>query len=87
MLRIGIPASLIAIVFLIVVISVFVISNRQKVIYTDQNGVPYNTIDTITRKVFFDIQIGREYKGRIIMALFGKTCPITVRNFAELCSG
>jgi len=47
----------------------------------------YNTIDTITHKCFFDIQINDQTAGRIIVALFGQTVPYTVRNFVEICSG
>ncbi|ESO12421.1 hypothetical protein HELRODRAFT_63126, partial [Helobdella robusta] len=36
-------------------------------------------------KAFFDIRIDGEYIGRIVFGLFNWTCPITVRNFAELC--
>ena len=54
------------------------------------NGVDnrqYATIDTITQKCFFDIKIDGINHGRMIIALFGNTVPISVRNFVELCSG
>jgi peptidyl-prolyl cis-trans isomerase B (cyclophilin B) len=38
----------------------------------------------VTEKVWFDINIGDEYAGRIEIGLFGKTVPKTVRNFKEL---
>jgi cyclophilin family peptidyl-prolyl cis-trans isomerase len=41
----------------------------------------------VTRKVFFEISIGGQPKGRVVFGLFGDTVPITVRNFAELCTG
>lgn len=35
-------------------------------------------------QVFFDITIGGEPAGRIVIGLFGGTVPKTVRNFKEL---
>merc|ERR1711962_1044176 len=36
---------------------------------------------------FFDISIGGRQSGRIVMDLYEKDVPKTVRNFKELCSG
>ena len=44
-------------------------------------------LDTITQKVFFDIEVDGESAGRIVMGLFGNTVPKTVKNFATLCDG
>jgi peptidyl-prolyl cis-trans isomerase B (cyclophilin B) len=38
----------------------------------------------VTDKVYFDITIGGEAAGRIVIGLFGKTVPKTAKNFAEL---
>lgn len=41
----------------------------------------------ITEKVYFDIEIGGESSGRIVMGLYGADLPNTVRNFKELSTG
>jgi peptidylprolyl isomerase len=37
--------------------------------------------------VFFDITIGKESKGRIVMELYADTTPKTAENFRCLCTG
>jgi peptidylprolyl isomerase len=44
-------------------------------------------LETITSKVFFDVEIGGEPAGRVVMGLFGETVPKTAENFRALCTG
>jgi peptidylprolyl isomerase len=44
-------------------------------------------LETITSKVFFDIEIDGKPSGRILMGLFGETIPKTAENFRALCTG
>lgn len=39
---------------------------------------------TVTRKVFFDVSVGGQPIGRIVLGLFGNTAPKTVTNFVSL---
>ena len=41
----------------------------------------------VTDKVYFDITIGGEAAGRIVIGLFGGSVPKTVKNFKTLAEG
>jgi len=48
---------------------------------------------TVTDEVWFEFEVrdmdgpGEDYRGRITIALFGETCPMTAMNFAAIAKG
>ncbi|CAM0881017.1 unnamed protein product [Alopecurus aequalis] len=41
----------------------------------------------VTSKCFFDVEIGGERAGKVVIGLFGEVVPKTVDNFRALCTG
>ena len=61
---------------------------------TVEGGNPFSISDThITEKCYFDIKIGADGPGgkavigRVVIGMFGRTVPKTVRNFMTICAG
>lgn len=40
----------------------------------------------VTEKVYLDLQVEGQSAGRVVIGLFGSTCPKTVRNFVGLAN-
>jgi peptidyl-prolyl cis-trans isomerase B (cyclophilin B) len=59
-------------------------SDQRKEICVSANA---NVVDAkITEKVYFDVTIGGADVGRIVIGLYGDVVPLTVRNFATICT-
>ena len=53
-------------------------------LYVLFNAVKADTETTVTRKVFFDVSLGGQPIGKIVLGVFGNTAPKTVANFVSL---
>ncbi|CAH8354320.1 unnamed protein product [Eruca vesicaria subsp. sativa] len=49
--------------------------------------LPYPSLKMANPRVFFDMTVGGEPVGRIVMELFADTTPRTAENFRALCTG
>lgn len=56
-------------------------------VYDDKEAPVIPGSDPNNPKVFFDVTIGGEYVGRIVMLLYADTTPKTAENFRALCTG
>ncbi|KAL5555410.1 hypothetical protein UlMin_037646 [Ulmus minor] len=62
---------------------------RRRMLYSSINAVVTDVElqAKVTNKCFFDVEIGGEPAGRIVLGLFGDVVPKTAENFRALCTG
>lgn len=56
-------------------------------VYSDKAAAIVPGMSKNNPKVFMDISIGGEFKGRVLFTLFADTVPKTAENFRALCTG
>lgn len=55
--------------------------------YLLESDVPPPADESVTDKVFFDVEADGEGLGRVVFGLYGNQVPKTVANFKALCTG
>eukprot|EP00270_Netrium_digitus_P019340 TRINITY_DN760_c0_g1_i1.p1 TRINITY_DN760_c0_g1~~TRINITY_DN760_c0_g1_i1.p1 ORF type:complete len:272 (-),score=64.08 TRINITY_DN760_c0_g1_i1:246-1028(-) len=63
-------------------------TQKRQSLFTTLAAVDESTLQAkVTSKVYFDVEIGGEPAGKIVMGLFGDVVPKTSDNFRALCTG
>jgi hypothetical protein len=75
------------VISVVLILITWLILRNKAPYYSVTGNLDTDTIDTVTRKCFFDVEVNGVNQGRVIFGLFGDTVPKTVDNFAQLCSG
>ncbi|CAN1236497.1 Peptidyl-prolyl cis-trans isomerase CYP20-3, chloroplastic [Linum grandiflorum] len=85
--RIGNPLTSAAFPFLRLSSPASVIKQKRRLSCVNSAASDVDLQAKVTHKCFFDVEVGGDTVGRIVMGLFGDDVPNTVENFRALCTG